>query len=727
MSKIVLDNVEGGFNLQKINSNFQKIEDELNSKVLYRDNPAGEPNSMSKPLDMDGNDLLNVATLSVTESLSIGGIDLGTEVARAQTYANEALASAQSANIDADSASSSASSAASSAATATTQAGIATTQAGIATTKAAEAVVSASNAATSASSASTSASTATTQAGIATTQAGIATSAASSATASASSATTSASNASSSASSAASSAAAAALALDNFDDRYLGSKTTAPTLDNDGNALVAGALYFNDGTVVSEDKGMYVYDGATWIAASAASQAILIDYEYTATAGQTVFTGVAENSLTLEYTPGSILVTLNGVVLDGEDFTATNGTSVVLTVGASAGNELRVLAFSTFDIANTYTQAQADALLAAKQPLSSNLTAYAANNPSFRNRIINGAMVIDQRNNGAAVSMTSVVYPTDRWLAFEDTDGTMTAQRSTVAPAGFTNSILITTTLADTSLAAAQYARLCQRIEGFNVADFGWGTASASTVTLSFWVRSSLTGTFGGAFTNNAFNRSYPFTYTISVANTWEQKFITVAGDTSGTWLTDNGTGVEIDFGLGVGSTYSGTAGAWAGAGYLTATGAVSVVGTSGATFYITGVQLEKGATATSFDYRDYVRETALCQRYYEKSYDDGVAPGTATLSSVLRFPFGASASGVFANAKFKVPKRASPTVRTWDEAGNSGRMSFYTASGFALTNNLNALASNWGGNNEWGFSASTTTAGAAGTYTVQWDASAEL
>lgn len=370
MSKIVLDNVEGGFNLQKINSNFQKIEDELNSKVLYRDNPAGEPNSMSKPLDMDGNDLLNVATLSVTESLSIGGIDLGTEVARAQTYANEALASAQSANTDAESATASASSAATSAATATTQAGIATTQAGVATTKAAEAVISASSAATSASEASTSASTATTQAGIATTQAGIATSEAASATASASSATTSASNAFSSASSAASSAAAAALALDNFDDRYLGSKTTAPTLDNDGNALVAGALYFNDGTVVSDDKGMYVYDGATWIAASAAAQSILITYEYVATEGQTVFTGVDENSLTLEYTPGSVIVTLNGIVLPSDEYTASNGTSVVLTTGATATDEIGIIAFSTFDIANTYTQAQVNALVSGNLSVS---------------------------------------------------------------------------------------------------------------------------------------------------------------------------------------------------------------------------------------------------------------------------------------------------------------------------------------------------------------------
>jgi len=154
-------------------------------------------------------------------------------------------------------------------------------------------------------------------------------------------------------------------------------------------------------------------------------------------------------------------------------------------------------------------------------------------------------------------------------------------------------------------------------IEGFNVADLNWGTANAKTVTLSFWVRSSLTGTFGGVLQNSANNRSYPFTYTISSANTWEYETVTIAGDTTGTWLTTNGVGVWVMLGLGVGSTFSGTAGAWAGSNFISATGATSVVGTNGATFYITGVQLEVGSTATSFDYRPYTTELQLCQRYY--------------------------------------------------------------------------------------------------------------
>jgi hypothetical protein len=238
----------------------------------------------------------------------------------------------------------------------------------------------------------------------------------------------------------------------------------------------------------------------------------------------------------------------------------------------------------------------------------------------FRNRIINGDMRIDQRNAGASVTIpsASITYFLDRWWAYEDTDGTMTVQQSTTAPAGFTNSLLCTTTSADASLGSTQRVVVVQSIEGFNVADLGWGTASAQTVTLSFWVRSSLTGTFGGAIKNGASNRSYPFAYTISAANTWEQKTVTIAGDTTGTWLTNNGTGMQLNFGLGVGSAYSGTAGAWAGADYNSATGATSVVGTNGATFYITGVQLEKGSTATSFDYRPYGTELALCQRYYQ-------------------------------------------------------------------------------------------------------------
>jgi hypothetical protein len=202
----------------------------------------------------------------------------------------------------------------------------------------------------------------------------------------------------------------------------------------------------------------------------------------------------------------------------------------------------------------------------------------------------------------------------------------MTAQQSSVAPAGFTNSLLITTTSADASLGATQFSLLAQRIEGFNIADLGWGTANAQPVTLSFWVRSSLTGTFGGSFGNGSFNRYYAFSYTINSANTWEQKSITVAGDTTGTWATNNGIGIQVNFGLGVGSTYSGAAGSWGSSALFSTTGATSVIGTLSATWQVTGVQLEKGSTATSFDYRPYGTELALCQRYYYRILAESTA-----------------------------------------------------------------------------------------------------
>ncbi len=319
-----------------------------------------------------------------------------TSASNAATSATSAASSATAAANSASAAATSATSAGNSATTATTQANAASASASAASTSATNAASSASAAATSATnsassattatnaatSATNSAATATTQAGVATAQASAAatsaTSASSSSTAAANSATSSANSATASASSAsasAASAAAAATALDNFDDRYLGSKSTAPTLDNDGNALITGALYFNDGTVVLDNKGMWTYDGSQWIKASAASQAILVTYEYLATQGQTTFSGADANSLTLAYTAGSIVVTLNGVKLrPGNDYTATNGTSVVLLIGAAAGDDLVIDAFSTFDVANTYTQAQVDTLLAAKQNAATALT-----------------------------------------------------------------------------------------------------------------------------------------------------------------------------------------------------------------------------------------------------------------------------------------------------------------------------------------------------------------
>jgi hypothetical protein len=268
----------------------------------------------------------------------------------------------------------------------------------------------------------------------------------------------------------------------------------------------------------------------------------------------------------------------------------------------------------------------------------------------FKNRLINGSMVIDQRNAGASVTQTtSSLYVTDRFSIRGSVTSKFTGQQSTTAPTGFKNSLLCTSSSAY-SVGSAEAFFAGQIIEGFNIADLGWGTANASTVTLSFWVRSSLTGTFGGSLCNYAGDRSYPFTYTISAANTWEQKSITVAGDTTGTWPTDNGGGIGLNIGLGAGATLSGTAGAWAAALYRSATGATSVVGTNGATFYITGVQFEKGSTATSFDYRPYGTELALCQRYFE----------TFSLGGDFY-----SITGGFCTWRwsYKTSKRASPTL----------------------------------------------------------------
>jgi hypothetical protein len=257
----------------------------------------------------------------------------------------------------------------------------------------------------------------------------------------------------------------------------------------------------------------------------------------------------------------------------------------------------------------------------------------ASSNFGFKNRIINGAMVIDQRNAGASVTPASGSYTLDRWIVETSQASKFSVQQNAAAvtpPTGFTNYLGVTS-LSSYTVLAGDYFLVEQRIEGFNTADLDFGKATAKTVTLSFWVRSSLTGTFGGVLQNAAGNRSYPFTYSIPTANTWTQISVTVAGDTSGTWIgATNGTGLVVYFGLGVGSTYSGTAGAWAGSLYFSATGATSVVGTNGATFYITGVQLEKGSTATSFDYRPYGTELNLCYRYFVRWKNSSSSDGSA-------------------------------------------------------------------------------------------------
>jgi hypothetical protein len=308
----------------------------------------------------------------------------------------------------------------------------------------------------------------------------------------------------------------------------------------------------------------------------------------------------------------------------------------------------------------------------------------------FKNRIINGAMVIDQRNAGASLTInTSQPYTLDRWVAFATVTSKYSVQQNAAAvtpPAGFTNYLGVTS-LAATSLGAGDYYFVCQKIEGYNCADLGFGAAGASTVTVSFWVRSSLTGTFGGALNNGDSSRAYPFTYTINAANTWEQKSVTITGDTSGTWDTTNGKSIIVIFGLGVGSTGSGTAGSWSGNAYFSATGATSVVGTNGATFYITGVQLEKGSTATSFDYRPYGTELALCQRYFEKSYNIGTVAGTSTNTNKGSFSIGAAANTFFRwTQTYRVSKRGNATFTIYSTTGASGNVRLNNGADLAVT-----------------------------------------
>ena len=287
----------------------------------------------------------------------------------------------------------------------------------------------------------------------------------------------------------------------------------------------------------------------------------------------------------------------------------------------------------------------------------------------FKNRIINGAMMIDQRNSGASVTPANS-YTLDRWYCSNSQSSKFTVQQnasSVTTQAGFPNYLGATSSSAY-SVVAGDFFTIIQFIEGFNVADLAFGTSSAATVTVSFWVRSSLTGTFGGSLRNYAGTRSYPFTYTISSANTWEQKSITIAGDTGGTWVGASSNGSMIlTFSLGAGSTYSGTAGAWASANYISATGATSVVGTNGATFYITGVQLEKGSTATSFDYRPYGTELQLCQRYFEKSVSQATAIQTSGQATFYAIQLTSITNSIwYLTIPFKVTKRAAPSVTTY-------------------------------------------------------------
>ena len=277
----------------------------------------------------------------------------------------------------------------------------------------------------------------------------------------------------------------------------------------------------------------------------------------------------------------------------------------------------------------------------------------------FKNRIINGAFPVSQYNGTSSITYTAAGtnggYPIDRFTVnMTVTGGSITCQQSTTAPTGFSKSFILTNN-ASVTASAGQRVRIYQAIEGLNIADLNWGSASAQTVTFSFWVRSSVTGTYAGGLLNENVDRSYVFTYTINSANTWEYKTITVAGDTSGTWPTTNGVGIYVMLDLGSGTSSNGTANTWNASYSYKTSGSVNWAGTNGATFYTTGWQLEKGSTATSFDYRPYGTELALCQRYYFRAVTgdaQAISMGGYYTSSDMRTV-----------TYFPVPMRIGPSV----------------------------------------------------------------
>ena len=298
-----------------------------------------------------------------------------------------------------------------------------------------------------------------------------------------------------------------------------------------------------------------------------------------------------------------------------------------------------------------------------------------------RNFIINGAFDIDQRNNGASVTPVNGTYYPDRWVYGATQASKITAQRIVSTIAGFPYSFKITSSSAYTPTANDEFEWIT-RVEDKNIVNLSWGTATAKTVTLSFWVKSSLTGTFAGSIVDANTAYSYPFTYSISAANTAEYKRITIAGPTGGTWNAPGvgGTGLQVLFSMGAAGTSLGTAGAWVSAFKPGATGQTNLVATSGATWEITGIQFELGSSPTTFSRAGGTiqGELAACQRYYQSfiptdNYQDFFVGSSCDQTTYCRYPI-----------IFPVVMRIAPTASTTGTANNYGNL---VASGFAAAN----------------------------------------
>jgi hypothetical protein len=304
-----------------------------------------------------------------------------------------------------------------------------------------------------------------------------------------------------------------------------------------------------------------------------------------------------------------------------------------------------------------------------------NASGSAITSQAGKNKIINGDMRIDQRNGGASntlvgtsTSHSTSAMMTDRWQLFlHGITNAQTYQQVTDAPAGFSHSLKITNNSTTQSVGAGNALTPRQKIEGLNTAHLNWGTSDAKTITISFWVKASVTGTYPVSISNNAFDRAYVSTYTVSSANTWEKKTVTIAGDTSGTWLTSNSLGINVMFGLDAGTNFDTTANEWVAGSKRSISSNVHFVANASATWQITGVQLEEGTSATPFEHLQYGHQLELCQRYYEKSYNQTTVPATAQIAGAASSVSSSSAPTQGNGVTFKVTKRAAPTMAIYN------------------------------------------------------------
>jgi len=341
---------------------------------------------------------------------------------------------------------------------------------------------------------------------------------------------------------------------------------------------------------------------------------------------------------------GDTITTFNNVTLASPTITAPNMSAVTI----SSGN------------------ATVTSLTATTGTFSGNVQMASLNGGavSLRNKIINGSFTVNQRGI-TTVTPASGDYTADRWAVGASVASkfsiSISTAGSTGVAAGISGGALTATSLSPYTVGGSETFNVQQRIEGYNIADLAWGTAAAKTVTLSFYVQSSLTGTFGGSIRNNAQTRSYPFTYSILATSTWTRISVTIPGDTTGAfsdWLTTTGLGLSVIFSLGTGATLSGTAGSWAGTNYNSATGAVSVVGPNAATWLVANVQLEVGPVATPFEQRPIGMELLLCQRYYYRlSFDATVSAPFASSGFVE------TTTTAYASTPFPVTMRIAPTA----------------------------------------------------------------